>query len=133
MARNAQWYALAVFPLICAAGTAVGRGAFGLDQALEQRYVTVSVLGWIALIGLIAGTIARLPRPYTSRLRASLIALAAVFIFVIASDDDKGVKQMQQFSAILHAALTDPTKLYPDPRRLQYLMAERQSLQAGKQ
>jgi hypothetical protein len=117
-----------VFPLLCAAGTAVGRGAFGLDQALEQRYVTVSVLGWIALIGLLAGTIARLPRPYTTRLRASLLALTAVFVFIIASDDDKGLKQMHQFSATLHAGLTDPTKLYPDPKRLKQLMAERQSL-----
>jgi hypothetical protein len=126
--RNAPWYALSVFPLLCAAGTAVGRGAFGLDQALEQRYVTVSVLGWVALIGLIAGTIAHLPRPHTARLRASLLALAAVFVFVIASDDDKGLKQMHQFSATLHAGLTDPTKLYPDPRRLKQLMAERRSL-----
>lgn len=126
--RNAPWYALSVFPLLCAAGTAVGRGAFGLDQALEQRYVTVSVLGWIALIGLLAGTIARLPRPYTARLRASLLVLTAIFVFAIASDDDKGVKQMQQFSATLHAGLTDPTKLYPDPKRLKQLIAERQSL-----
>jgi hypothetical protein len=128
LARNAQWYALSTFPLLCAAGTAVGRGAFGLDQALEQRYVTVSVLGWVALIGLLAGTIARLPRPYTPRLRASLIALTAVFVFVIASDDDKGRKQMHQFSALLHTGLTDPAKLYPDPKRLKQLMAERRSL-----
>jgi len=128
LVRNAPWYALFVFPLLCAAGTAVGRGAFGPDQALEQRYVTVSVLGWIALIGLLAGTIARLPRPYTARVRASLLALTAVFVFVIASDDDKGRKQMHQFSATLHAGVADPTKLYPDPKRLKQLMAERQTL-----
>lgn len=131
IARNAPWYALAVFPLLCAAGTAVGRGAFGLDQALEQRYATVSVLGWIALIGILAGTIARLPHPYPSRVRGPLLALAAVFVFVIASDDAKGVKQMHQFSATLRAGLTDPTKLYPDQKRLEALMRERSEILRG--
>jgi hypothetical protein len=139
LVRNAPWYALAVFPVLCAAGTAAGRAGFGVDQALEGRYITISLLGWVALIGLLAGFAARLPRPLAPRMRSALLALTVVFVFSIVSEDDKGFKQWSQIASNLTEARhelirSDPAalaKIYPIPSRVIVLIGKMRQVHDG--
>ncbi len=51
--RAAGWAMLAVWSTLTAVGIAVGRSGFGLEQALQSRYVTVAAPLWVGLVGLV--------------------------------------------------------------------------------
>lgn len=137
--RNAPWYSLAAYSIVCAAGTATGRAGFGIDQALSGRYISVSLLGWVALIGVIAGTVARLPRPVPVRTRAVVLASTAVFLFAVGSDDDRGLKNWRTFAATLSTARAqiargDPaalSKVYPVPNAVMSRIDEMRAVHDG--
>jgi hypothetical protein len=132
LVRNAVWYALAVYPLLCAIGTSTGRAGFGIDQALSSRYTTIGILTWIAVIGLAAGRLGRLP-PTAVAKRSEMILVAAVaFGFVIGASE---VTSWSNWSASANNLLVareglihnDPAalgKIYPDREHVVMLMGE---------
>jgi hypothetical protein len=139
LVRNSQWYALATFPLLCAAGTAGGRAAYGVDQALASRYTTVSMLGWIAVIGLLASFVARLPQPLARPTMASILALGAVFVTSIVASNVHGLYEWQGTAASLAAARSelirsDPAalpKIYPVAGRVIMLIGKMREVHDG--
>lgn len=50
----APWLSVAMFSLLSAMATAIGRSGFGLEHALESRYATFSTPLWIVLVALSA-------------------------------------------------------------------------------
>lgn len=56
----APWIMLVVFSLGNALGTAVSRGGWGIEAAKQSRYVTISCLFWVAVLGLAAAGSAKL-------------------------------------------------------------------------
>lgn len=52
--RALPWMTLVAFAFADAAITAFGRAVIGIDQAGSSRYVTVSQLAWIGMIGVVA-------------------------------------------------------------------------------
>ena len=57
-AALAPWLGLALFGLMCAGSTAVGRSGFGVRQALESRYCTFANTFWYALLPVLAAALA---------------------------------------------------------------------------
>ena len=51
--REAGWVMVALWSVLTVVGIAVGRSGFGLEQALQSRYATVSAPVWVALVGLL--------------------------------------------------------------------------------
>ena len=139
LVRNAPWYALAVFPVLCALGTAIGRAGFGISQALAGRYTTVSTLGWVAIIGLLVGLVARLPRPLSRRTYAALLATSLAFVVTVLLCSVQGLQQWRVTAATLVGARSelirsDPAalpKLYPVPQRVIMLIGKMRDVHDG--
>jgi hypothetical protein len=81
--------ALGVYALFSGAAAAVGRGKFGIPQAMAPRYTTISMLGWIGLCGLLlvstrATTIEARDgtpeKPWFRLFRLLPLAIAALFL-----------------------------------------------------
>ena len=136
--RNASWYALAVFSLLCALATSIGRAGFGIDQGLASRYTTISGLLWVALVGLAVNYFGRSPmlaRPQYER----LVLAAMAFGFIVGANDIAASLEWKGAQAVLVTARaqlisSDPAalpKLYPDPQREILLLGELRSVRDG--
>ena len=138
-ARAGQWYALAVFPLLCAIGTSTGRAGFGVDQALASRYTTIAGLLWVALVGIAVvrygRTVLAPSRPQLERLALA----AAAFGFFVGANSMMGSSEWKSTEGILMLArdglnVSDPgalTRIYPDPSRVIMLIGEMRTVHDG--
>ena len=139
LARNASWYGLAVFPILCASATAFGRAGFGIDQGLASRYTTVAGLLWVALIGLAVNRFGRSTVKLGGGEFKGLILAAMAFGFILGASDVVGSTEWKGSEAILATArarmiVSDPAalpKLYPDPQREIMLIGELRTVQDG--
>ena len=137
LTRRAPWYALAVYPLVCAAGTAYGRGEYGVDQALASRYTSIAGLLWISAVVIGCTYVSRLPA-LTWRVRIFAVAVSVVAIFA-ARAEFWGWENWQVFDARSVAAraafersdATALTTMYPDPQREKMLINELKRIHAG--
>ena len=137
LVRRAPWYALAVYPIFCAAITAYGRGKFGVHQALTSRYTTISGLLWISAIAIVGSYVARLPAS-TWRVRFAAASFATLLVFVGRAEYMGWLawSALDQKLVAARAGLirSDPSvlsTLYPDPGRERLLLNELKQIHDG--
>ena len=115
--RGAPWYALAAYPVLCAAATAYGRGGFGVDQALTGRYTTIASLAWVAAAGLAAGRLSRHTRPLTRTQTRAVVAGAIVFGYAVVANNLHGWSEWKKSAALLTTARANCSRaIRPCPR-----------------
>jgi hypothetical protein len=139
LVRGAPWYALAAYPLVCAAATAFGRGAFGVDQALTGRYTTIASLAWVAAAGLAAGRLSRRTQPLTRAQVGAAGAGAIVFGYAVVANNLHGWSEWKKSAALLTAARSEllasdsavPANIYPVPARLVVFIGEMRAVRDG--
>jgi len=116
---------LAAFSLGAALMTGFGRIAFGVEQAMSSRYVTLANPLWIAiviLIGLEGSLAANQGRKTPTRLSLSILALLAFLIVCNAAYGTLKWTERYHYLAPARTALIssdDPAilqRLHPDPR-----------------
>jgi hypothetical protein len=85
-AAAVPWATLASFVVLSAVVTASGRAAFGIEQALSSRYVTVSAAFWIAACVLAALVVDAIRRdPAASRGRRTFVTTVPVVFGALAA------------------------------------------------
>jgi hypothetical protein len=139
LARSACWYALAVYPILCAVGTATGRAGFGVDQSLASRYTTIGGLLWVALVGLAVARYAHNPAGISRPQLERLVLAAIAFGIFVGANDATGSSEWKSTQGVLAAAraemaVSDPAalpKLYPDPQREIMLLGELRTIHDG--
>jgi hypothetical protein len=137
--RNAGWYGLAVYPLLCALATSTGRGGFGVDQSLASRYTAISGLAWIAVIGLLASRLSRWRQPFGARRAEAILAVSVAFGFVVGASnlwswDNWKVSAGNLVAAKIELEHNDPAalaKIYPNREHVVMLMGELRSVHDG--
>jgi hypothetical protein len=77
----APWFCLMAMPLASAAMGALGRTGFGVEQALQSRYLVVSGLFWAALLACLIALVP--PGGRARRLGASALAGAMALAFLV--------------------------------------------------
>lgn len=87
----APWVMLQIFAIGNATGTAVGRSGFGWKQGLASRYISVSVLFAIGVLGLLVLVADRLSKDEDQRLRYHAPVFAALCILVALTTCDRGL------------------------------------------
>ncbi len=135
--RRAPWYALAVYPILCAAVTAYGRGQYGTLQALSSRYTTISGLLWVSAIAIVGSYIARLPVS-TWRVRFVAASFATLLVFVGRAEyvgwtawDAVNQKLAAARAGLIRSDASVLSTLYPDPDRERLLLNELKQIHDG--
>jgi hypothetical protein len=139
LVRGAPWYALAVYPLLCAVATAAGRAAFGVDQALTGRYTSIASLAWVALIGLAAVRWCRRTQPLSSVRRRAAIAGAVVCGYAVVANSLHGWVEWRKNAALLATARSELLRgdeaayaaIYPVRARLVVFVGEMRAVHDG--
>lgn len=111
--------ALAGYAIGSAVLTGVGRAGFGAAQALSPRYVTISLLLWVALVALLG-------RAVPPRFRAAgAVGLAVVLIYSGVRGGLAGAGWSEDrrlgHEALVEGRNGDLSKLHPDPARVREL------------
>lgn len=113
IASCVPWLALASIALVNAALTAVGRCGFGINAALQSRYVSFAVLLPIALLFLIALVVRdwrqRLSAPATSRVA---VACASGFTAMALLLSGATLQSLEQWSIFQHYMLNGKAVLF---------------------
>jgi hypothetical protein len=137
LARRAPWYALAAYPIVCAAGTAYGRGEYGVDQALASRYTSIGGLLWISAIVIACTYVSRLP-VLTWRVRLASVAAAVLVVFAARSEywgwgawQVFNARDVAARAAFVRSDASALTTMYPDPGRERMLINELKRIHDG--
>jgi hypothetical protein len=135
IARRSAWYAIAAYALAAALLTAYGRVGYGVDQAISGRYVTLSALFEVGILGALA-TFAPFPLP---RARALALGLAAAIVLCLLQQSVAGARTWRTIAAQRHADFdalargdaSGAADLWPDPRLLNELLLEMEEARTG--
>ena len=139
LARNAGWYALASYPVLCAIATSAGRAGFGVEQGLASRYTSIGGLLWISIVGLVASR-GHGREATMSRAQLQSLALAAVcFGFLIGASTVEAATEWNATVSVLRTARVELaasspaalSKLYPSASRIIALIDEMRKVHDG--
>jgi hypothetical protein len=136
--RNASWYALAAFPILCAIATASGRAGYGVDQALASRYTTISGLTWVVAVALAATRGINVGR-LTIGARYALVAGGTIFACAFVASTTLGWHEWRAQSSSLALARSELIQnnpaalpvLYPVRARVLMLLGEMRAVHDG--
>lgn len=126
--RLLPWLALALYSILSAAVTGIGRLGFGVDQAMSGRYTTISTPFAVSVFVVAAywiGDYLDLRKRLPGKLMAVVCFVSILFVFSYASSFSRSLKKFARTSAGMQKAklcLEDPGSaedaclkiLYPD-------------------
>lgn len=125
----APWLALAIYVLLAACATGLGRAGFGARQALSSRYTTISTLLVISAAVTIYHSMElnlSINKKRSLKDILFIIAITSVFCLSYSNSYTHGVKEMKKIAKCVNESafcLTDPEnadddslkRLYPNP------------------
>lgn len=119
-ARTARWLWVAVggFALACGTLTSLGRVHLGIGQALSSRYTTISLLFWVAVLGLLL----TLPPPRVRRpvaVGAGIVVAGLVVFATLAGAarmrDEASRREEARAALVAGRPASELGVLHPDP------------------
>jgi hypothetical protein len=98
------WILLAVYAVASGVVTAIGRLGYGVDQALAPRYVSISLLFWVAFSVLATLTMVELSSMHLGAVRGGVLAIGLAMVLVLASRGFAGAWIRGHEVIVWHAA-----------------------------